>query len=480
MVRKITRNLLEFATPDGISEDERNKLNLLNEMIITFLPVIAVFAFLFAYKSLWFSAVMISAIGVLHIVCLFLNHFSYTKTTRILQTSLPLLISYLIIVFEIPVVDHVLMFFSIYASAFIVLSAFYFSFSEYSFIIINILLTIFYIVSLDYAGDLFLDRENEIVNSSVFVVMLFVTAFGMLLTAVLYFKKINHLYLREIVNQNLKITVKNIKINEQKAAIEKQRDVEVRYRKQLTENISYAKYIQYSILPSSSQFEKIFSNSFIFNSPKDIVSGDFYWINTIEDEVCMAVADCTGHGVPGALLTMVGIIHLTEIFERNPSAQPNKVLNDLKMRLLNTFQVQDKSRKTSDGMEITYCRLNMKNLMLSYASANMVVFVVRDGELIELKGDRTSLGMVSKNRSFVQKSFQLRKNDSVYMFTDGYADQFGGDDYVKLKLSNFKKKIISISHFPMIEQGKKLEQFLDRWKGAHEQIDDILIVGFKL
>lgn len=479
-VKMLITKILNYALPPDVDEDERNRLNLLNEMILTFLPVIVAFVGYFMLQGLWVGVILILSIGALHVACLFLNHYSYSVLSRSLQTSLPLFLTYLTVLFQVPVTDTVLIFFSVYSSGFIVLAAFYFAASEFVYILLNFALVIIYVLSLPPLGNALLLPDHLETDSPVFTIMLFVTSFGLLITGVLYFKRINSLYLNEIVNKNLKITIKNIKIKEQKAEIEKQRDVEVSYRKQLTDNISYAKHIQYSILPSTSKFDEMFAEGFILNLPKDIVSGDFYWINSESDTDYFAVADCTGHGVPGALLTMVGIIHLTEIFEHKVEALPNHVLDELQTRMLNTFQVQEKSFGSSDGMEIVYCKLNRKSLLLDFASANLPVVVVRKGELIELKGDRTSLGMISKHRHFMRHQFQLQKGDCLYLFTDGYADQFGGKDYVKLKLSNFKNELISIANLPFREQKRHLETFMTEWKGNYDQIDDVLVVGFKV
>ncbi len=261
----------------------------------------------------------------------------------------------------------------------------------------------------------------------------------------------------------------------------KMKNILMQKNKDITSSITYAKRIQQAILPSDKLVKQLFPESFILYEPKDIVSGDFYWVAQWGDAVMFAAVDCTGHGVPGAFMSIVGQNLLNQAVNEHGLSKPGLVLNALNKgvsRTLNHYQESD----IKDGMDIALCSLDRNKMLLEFAGANNPVWIFRGNELIEIKGDKFPIG------SFLDKTFQNFKNtemevyegDIIYIFTDGYADQFGGDKGKKFKYKNLKKIVLENKNKTMLEQKEIISKELKEWKGNIEQVDDILIIGIKI
>ncbi|TAL61665.1 MAG: hypothetical protein EPN85_04200 [Bacteroidetes bacterium] len=243
----------------------------------------------------------------------------------------------------------------------------------------------------------------------------------------------------------------------------------------ITDSIIYAKKIQFSIIPEKDGLKDFIRDSFIYYRVKDIVSGDFYWYHKKEDELYIAAVDCTGHGVPGALVSMIGITLLKQTIDHQHIVQPGEILSNMQKEIYSFLQ-----RGSSDGMEISLCSVNHEKKILSYAGAMMKLIMVRDGKLTEIKGDRSS---ISRNTSFevafTNHTIKFESGDSFYIFTDGYCDQFGGEKKKKFMFKRFEKLLTDIHHLTMREQKSMLDSTYKNWKGDLEQVDDVLIIGFK-
>ncbi|PCJ01171.1 MAG: hypothetical protein COB15_01680 [Flavobacteriales bacterium] len=256
--------------------------------------------------------------------------------------------------------------------------------------------------------------------------------------------------------------------------------------KNITDSIKYAKRIQEAILPTNDSVRTLLPNSFVFYQPKDIISGDFYWVERVGELIYFSVADCTGHGVPGALMSIVGHGGLNQAVYGKDLSKPNEVLDFLN-KLVNTTLRQKLGGKevVRDGMDIVLCSLNMKTRELNYAGAYNPLWIVRAGKMIEIKGDRKPIGnyVVKDGKGFTNHKIQLEKGDVVYLFTDGYADQFGGKKGKKgkkYKYAQFRKFIRENALVEMDKQEKIFKQEFDGWKGNLEQIDDVCILGIKI
>jgi|GEM_PF-2646456 len=252
----------------------------------------------------------------------------------------------------------------------------------------------------------------------------------------------------------------------------------------ITESIEYAKTIQEALLTSDEYLSNVFSQFFVLNKPKDIVSGDFYWtyLDQKQDQVYWAVADCTGHGVPGAFMTMIGISLLNEIIIEKGIDQPAEILNQLRemvIRTLNKDLNVESDERMRNGMDMALCRFDRKESKLLYAGANNPLILVRNGELFEHKADKQPIGLHRKLSPFNQSEIKIEPRDQIYLFSDGYPDQLNLDNQ-RFKLANLKKSLVDISHQSLSEQGKSLLLEHQNWKGEAEQIDDILILGVQL
>lgn len=251
-------------------------------------------------------------------------------------------------------------------------------------------------------------------------------------------------------------------------------------RKELTDSIKYASYIQSALLPSKELFEHLLPEHFIFFKPRDVVSGDFYWISKFKNNVIVVAADCTGHGVPGAFMSMLGISFLNEIVSKGCFNSASSILNQLREMVMKSLHQTGDKKEQKDGMDITLCMLDFQNRQLQYAGANNPIYIIRNGSFIEIKGDRMPIGInIVEERSFTNHRLELQENDMIYLITDGYPDQFGGQNERKLKYKPFKDILLRIYSMQMHEQVFVLEEELYKWMGNVSQIDDILIVGFR-
>jgi len=292
----------------------------------------------------------------------------------------------------------------------------------------------------------------------------------------------------EIIQKSEEIETQSDEIESQKEEIETQRDLAETQRdeitsqkKAITDSIRYASRIQSALLPESESFSKIFSDYFIYYQPKDIVSGDFYWISTIGNQTILAVADCTGHGVPGAFMSILGMEYLNEIVNNLGIMQPDRILNNMRGRIIKTMGQTGKINETQDGMDITLVLIDLENYTLQYAGAFNPLFIIRNNNLSEIKADRMPVGVHAKIvKPFTNRGIQIKADDSIYLFTDGYKDQFGWRSDRKFGLNNFRELLLSVQNVPMKAQKLLLENNLKNWMGDVEQIDDVLVVGLRI
>ncbi|HCC71858.1 MAG TPA: hypothetical protein DEQ09_12015 [Bacteroidales bacterium] len=257
---------------------------------------------------------------------------------------------------------------------------------------------------------------------------------------------------------------------------------EIEYQNRgITDSINYAQRIQASLLPPVKKLNENFNGSFVFYRPRDIVSGDFYWFDTIsDDKIMIACADSTGHGVPGAFMSMIGSALLQEIVNRKEITRPSGILRALDNEITTTLN-QTGDDTSNDGMDMVVCEYNPKTRLLRFASALRPVILVMDGELYYIRGNKNSVGgEFMEEKYFDDQEYYLKGNDIVYIFSDGYPDQFGGVDGKKLKIVRLKKLIENIKDLDMDKQYKKISDYFDSWKGDNEQVDDVLMMGFKV
>jgi ligand-binding sensor domain-containing protein/serine phosphatase RsbU (regulator of sigma subunit) len=252
--------------------------------------------------------------------------------------------------------------------------------------------------------------------------------------------------------------------------------------KSITDSINYAKRIQTAMLPPYKMFKSIFPSSFILFMPKDIVSGDFYWVNKLNDKVFVSAVDCTGHGVPGAFMSIIGFELFRRITNIEGLSRPSDILN----RLNEDFHVIFKDVENvvlRDGMDVAFCSIDKKDRILEFAGAFNPLYLIRDNKIMEIKGDRFAIGLDETN--FMEQTFKnhiipLQKGDIVYIFSDGFADQFGGPDGKKYKYRRFRHLLLTLHQLPMEKQHEILENNVMEWRGEQDQVDDILVIGIQI
>ncbi len=277
-----------------------------------------------------------------------------------------------------------------------------------------------------------------------------------------------------------KVKQRTAEVVRQKEEIEHQSEEINRLYHEVTDSIIYAKRIQRAILLPFEKAKTVVPGSFILFKPKDIVSGDFYWIEKKENRVYFAAADCTGHGVPGAFVSIVGYNGLDHSLTFHD--KPADILNSLNQSLSRSFHQSEGGGETKDGMDIALCSLDYKTRILNYAGAYNPLYIVRNKELILQKADKFPIGsfVETEKQGFTNNEVQLEKGDTVYVFSDGYQDQFGGKKGKKFMVKRFQDLLIEISDEDIDKQREILDNTIEEWKGELEQVDDILIIGVKI
>lgn len=293
-------------------------------------------------------------------------------------------------------------------------------------------------------------------------------------------------------NDELNATIEIV--NQQKDQIESQHRIVVEQHSHIKDSIHYAERIQSAVLPPDDFLSEFLDDHFVLFRPRDIVSGDFLWATNQDDKLLVAVADCTGHGVPGALLSMLGISFLNEIVNSREAIQANQILELLRDYVISSLHQTGRKGEAQDGIEIALCVIDLRNNQLEFAGANRPLYLIRNGGtqrtdkkdpsghiLMQFDADKMPIGIYDQEDiPFSNKRITLKRNDSVYLFSDGYLDQMGGPKRKTFRSHRFRKLLLEIQDQPMKIQKEILIAKLEEWKGSVEQIDDILVVGFKV
>ena len=300
-------------------------------------------------------------------------------------------------------------------------------------------------------------KRQNIIILSVVLVLLIVSVFSLFL-----FKR-------------FKIT------NQQKEIISQQKELVEEKQKEISDSINYAKRIQTSFLANELEFKKYFADYFILFNPKDIVSGDFYWTASVDSKFYVAVADSTGHGIPGAFMSLLNISLLNEaVLSKNYSSTVD-ILNFVRRILILGLKPDESGQGGNDGMDCVLISIDFKTMEMEFSGANNPLWIVREGAIIELKPDKMPVGRSPKEFvSFTSQKFQVQKGDLIYSFTDGYADQFGGPKGKKFKYKQLEEMLLKNHQYVLSLQKETLHQTFINWKNSLEQVDDVTILGFKI
>ncbi len=314
---------------------------------------------------------------------------------------------------------------------------------------------------------LLLNKDNELQKNKVKqarLVIILISIGGLL---IIFFLIIVYRQFLEKQKANLKLKAQNKLIKKQKEDI--------------TDSITYASRIQSALLTPKEIMDELLKEYFILFLPKDIVSGDFYWVTSYNKKVLVVTADCTGHGVPGAFMSMLGISFLNEIVNTKPNYKANEILYELRLQIIKSLRQSMQAAIGKDGMDLALTIIDRNNLTIEYAGAFNPLIICRNGELIEQKGDRMPVGIhFNYEQPFENYLFELKKGDMVYTFSDGFQDQFGGTDKRKFMAKRFKDLLLEIYTESVDMQKEILQTSHDMWKGAYPQLDDILIMGIRI
>ena len=284
----------------------------------------------------------------------------------------------------------------------------------------------------------------------------------------------------ELETQNVKLEKQNSQLAIQNKEIEKQKEQLEYHNRQISDNIEYASTILTAL--KNIEHEIPFRNSFVFERPRNIVSGDFFWSKKIGNKFIFALADSTGHGVPGALMSLLGIRLINKVvissFSKGVDVSPAYVLEKLRHNIKK--QLTEENEAIKDGYDMGLCIYDETTKELQFAGAYNSIFIVRNKELIQIKGDRMPIGAYIEEFEFpfTNRKITLEKNDNIYLSTDGFVDQFGGEKNIKFYVANFKKMLLEISDAPFDKRLMQISKIFDKWKGNNSQLDDVSIVGF--
>lgn len=282
----------------------------------------------------------------------------------------------------------------------------------------------------------------------------------------------------KLEEKNRLISAQKDEIQKQKEIAENQRDLITYQKKHITDSIHYAKRIQTALLPSLELFSDEIDH-FVLYKPRDIVSGDFYWVAKIDGQQMVISADCTGHGVPGAFMSMLGVSLLNEIILNKKITQPDLVLNILREYIIQSLKQVVQTSGVKDGMDMCVCLIDFENNKMQFAGANNPLWMFVDGQLKEIKGDKMPVAIHDTMLPFSNHVVDLKRGDTFYIFSDGYADQFGGPQQKKLLNKNFKALLQNLQDLPMLEQGARIDEFFEGWRKELDQIDDVCVIGIR-
>ncbi len=330
-----------------------------------------------------------------------------------------------------------------------------------------------------------LKRQKILTYSSIIVILLIIVFSAIILSQL----KLKKRAFNQLEEQNYEILQQKEEIEIQKEELEEQRDTIRKQNSDLTSSITYATHIQQSILPPKDLLDSFFKEYFVFYKPKSIVSGDFYWVAKAKSYIFFSAADCTGHGVPGAFMSVLGISLLNEIVAKfegmdNLNIKASSVIEQLKTLIIKSLRQSDDFDSSMEGIDLAMCIYNSENNKLQFSGAYNSLYLVRNNQLKEIKADRMPAGISwHKQLKFTNHQIEYHKNDIIYMFSDGFADQFGGEKYEKFTYKRLKDLIKSVSAKPLNEQKNIFEKKLTDWmskSATNKQVDDIIIMGVKI
>lgn len=466
MIKKVVNNIIHTGTASIENERLKRKVILSNMLALSvscFFVSIAVVFFFFVNKSPVLGYFLLGMIYSLVIVFNKYGHHTYSRLHLILIPSTNLMI---VSGFTS---EDVCIALKISQIGIIVVPLILFDLKEKTLLTSGIawVLGIFYLTDLVNPHIPMMVNNPEIYSSPAYANFNAGVTFLFIILSYIYLQKLN-------IRAEEKIYQLYEETHEQKIQIQKRND-------KITDSLNYATYIQKAVLSRTDVLKEHTKEFFLIYKPKDIVSGDFYVFKKIDTYLVVIVADGTGHGVPGAFMSMLGISFLTEVLRKTDLSQANQALNELGSQIKSALHQQDFSTDTRDGMDLALLVVDTSNGKAQFTGANRPLYIIKrdEEEITEYRGDRKPIGIYDKDHEYKNFSFEIEENDCIYLFSDGYKDQFGGGDSRQLKSNNFKNLLLSVKDKPMEYQKQELVTFHQKWRGAEVQTDDILIVGLR-
>ena len=513
----MARSLLRFieqlshvgVTPVLTLQNRQNAI-LSNRLALLWIGITIPYVLIFAIydpQVIFFLCIIL----VSHIATLILNKNKHYTLARVFESINPQIAIYLIGIFWFtnPGEDKFSSFY-VLNIAFLATPFLFFSLREYAYIIICVAVSLIAGLTLKITNQVYhFDHSSTLLTTRWFEVFNYITAAGFLSLGFVYIKRSNEYYQKEVSSLLGETTLKNKQLEHQKDAIieqrdeiqaqrdeimaqkdrleskkdrlEKQRDLIYNQNKEITDSINYARHIQKALLPSHMELKGIVKDYFIFNRPYAVVSGDFFWAEKRGAYNYLAVGDCTGHGVPGGFLSMLGMAYLTEIVNKHHAIEADKILNELKQMFIKSLHQTNKDEIHFDGIDLALCAIDQEKRKISFSGAFNSLYIIRNRKLLEIKGDRMPIGFyLGEYESFSEHEIDIQEGDKYFLFTDGYLSQPGGESGSQLNKKRFKQLLLDVAHLPPREQCLKLETYLIKWIGEYDQMDDILIMGFTL
>ena len=282
----------------------------------------------------------------------------------------------------------------------------------------------------------------------------------------------------KLEEKNRTISLQKDEIEAQKNLAEAQRDQIAYQKKHITDSIMYAKRIQTALIPSLELFSDKLEH-FVLYKPLAIVSGDFYWVSTVENKQIIICADCTGHGVPGAFMSMLGVTLLNEIVNNKHIIMPDQIIENLRQGVIKSLKQIVDEDTVKDGMDIAVCMVDFENNTLWFAGANNPLYLIRNHELVHYRGDKMPVAIHYRMQPFTLHKIDIAKGDEFYVFSDGFVDQFGGPNQKKFMSGQFKETLVALDDVPMLKQAEKLNEIFEAWRGDSPQVDDVTLIGIR-
>lgn len=511
---KIWENISAIGVDNNMDNELRRNIVLMNRLCVTWIPVIIPYSLLFLYFDLPAPALTVFSLAISHLIAIGFNYLRRYTISRLIESTSSSIIIMLAACMAYDGIGPAWK-----PSLFVLLLAFlafpflFFRMKELPLIIFSVAINIGCLFLFKVLNSsLYIGYNNEIFRSEWYDIFNFFIAAFILVVTLVYMLSINTKHtktieklLNETQEQNEEILLQKEEIEAQRDVLNRQKLVLEKQNQEITDSIQYAENIQYAVLPDPKQMKSVLQEYFIIYKPKDIVGGDFYFVSQIDEWKIIVVADCTGHGVPGGFMSMMGIAFLKEIINRKEITKASQIIESLRNEIVCSLEQRESEREyeIKDGMDISVVILNTVSKELQYAGAFNPAYLLTSGQLpeffndliiresgelklLKFKPDKMPVGTFHKTLDpFTNLKMPYKDGDMVYMMTDGYIDQFGGDHGKKFMSKKLEECFMDMGYTPVKDQKEYFINKLDSWRNAgtekeYEQVDDIVLLGFKI